>query len=116
MLAGKGTAPAPTEVGYADPDWALVWQRLTDFQIFAADNIDIPQIRRLTHTIDDWRSSIIEGIFTGISNGRAEGYNRIVKHIGRTAFGFRNQTNHKRRIRFACTRASRRAAIRLEPC
>ena len=99
-----------------DPDWALVWQRLTDFQIFAADNIDIPQIRRLAQTVDDWRSSIIEGIFTGISNGRAEGYNRIVKHIGRTAFGFRNQTNHKRRIRFACTRASRRAATRLRPC
>ena len=56
------------------------------------------------------------GIFTGISNGRSEGYNRIVKHVGRIAFGFRNPTNHKRRIRFACTRASRRAANTLVTC
>jgi len=71
-----------------------MWQRLTDFYLFAADNIDIPQIRRLAQTVDDWRSSIIEGLFTGISNGRTEGYNRIVKHIGRIAFGFRNPANH----------------------
>lgn len=99
-----------------DPDWALVWRGLTDFQMFCADHIHIPQIRRLAQTVDDWRSSIIEGIFTGISNGRAEGYNRIVKHTGRVAFGFRNLTNHKRRIRFTCTRASRRAATTLKPC
>src|ERR1700712_1736082 len=98
------------------PDWAQVWRRLTDFQMLAADNIDIPLIRRLAQTVDDWRSSIIEGIFTGISNGRSEGYNRIVKHIGRIAFGFRNPTNQKRRIRFACTRASRRGTTTLKPC
>ncbi len=99
-----------------DPDWALVWRRLTDFQMFCADHIQIRQIRRLAQTVDDWRSSIIEGIFTGISNGRSEGYNRIVKHMGRIAFGFRNPTNQKRRIRFACTRASRRVTTTLKPC
>ena len=99
-----------------EPDWAQVWQRLTDFQMFCADHLDIRQIRRLAQTVDDWRSSIIEGIFTGISNGRSEGYNRLVKHIGRIAFGFRNPANQKRRIRFACTRASRRAATTLKPC
>lgn len=30
-----------------DPDWAQVWRRLTDFQMFAANNIHVPQIRRL---------------------------------------------------------------------
>ncbi len=30
-----------------------------------------------------------EGIFTGISNGPPEGYNRVVKDIGMTATGFR---------------------------
>jgi len=98
-----------------DPDWALVWQRRTDFQMFCAAHIHIRQIRRLAQTVEDWRSSIIEGIFTGISNGRSEGYNRIVKHIGRIAFGFRNPINHKRRIRFACTRASRRDTTTLKP-
>ena len=46
-----------------------------------------------------WQPSIIEGLVTGISNGRTEGYNRIVKHVGRIAFGFRNTGNQKRRIR-----------------
>ena len=70
-----------------------------------------------------WQPSIIEGLITGISNGRTEGYNRIVNSIaatplsdgsivGRIAFGFRNSSNQKRRIRFACTRASRRAPTR----
>ena len=44
-----------------EPDWAQVWQRLTDFQMFCADHIDIRQIRRLAQTVDNWRSSIIEG-------------------------------------------------------
>jgi len=62
--------------------------------------------------VNTWQPSVIEGLVTGISNGRTEGYNRIVKHVGRIAFGFRNTGNQKRRIRLACTRASRRAPTR----
>ena len=32
---------------------------------------------------------MILAIQTGLSNARSEGYNRIVKHVGRVAFGFR---------------------------
>src|SRR6476661_7736297 len=39
----------------------------------------------------------IQGILTDISNGRTEGYNRIVKHVGRGTFSFRNTENQKRR-------------------
>jgi len=78
---------------------------------------EIHQLRRLAWTVNAWQPSIIQGILTGISNGRTEGYNRIVKHVGRIAFGFRNTANQKRRIRFACTRASRRAPTRaMKPC
>ena len=98
------------------PDRSLIWKRLTDFYTHCADS-EIPQLRRLAWTVNAWQPSIIEGLITGISNGRTEGYNRIVKHVGRIAFGFRNTENHKRRIRFACTRASRRAPTRtLNPC
>ena len=31
-----------------------------------------------------WQPSIIEGLITGISNGRTEGYNRIVKPVSYT--------------------------------
>jgi transposase len=99
-----------------DPDRSLIWRRLTDFYTHCADS-EIHQLRRLAWTVNAWQPSIIQGIHTGISNGRTEGYNRIVKHVGRIAFGFRNTDNQKRRIRFACTRASRRAPTRtLKPC
>jgi transposase len=99
-----------------DPDRSRIWNQLTDFYIHCADS-EIAQLRRLAWTVHAWQPSIIEGLRTGISNGRTEGYNRIVKHVGRIAFGFRNQENHKRRIRFACTRQSRRAPTSgLKPC
>lgn len=98
------------------PDRGVIWTRLTDFYQHCADS-EIHQLRRLAWTVNAWQPSIIAGIQTGISNGRTEGYNRIVKHVGRIAFGFRNTQNQKRRIRFACTRASRRAPTRtLKPC
>jgi len=37
-------------------------------------------------------------------------YNRLAKHQGRNAFGFRNPVNQRRRIRWACTRQHRRAS------
>ena len=99
-----------------DPDRSRIWNQLADFYLHCADS-EIAQLRRLAWTVYAWQSSIIEGLRTGISNGRTEGYNRIVKHVGRIAFGFRNQENQKRRIRFACTRQSRRAPTRaLKPC
>ena len=94
-----------------DPDRSRIWNQLTDFYIHCADS-EIAQLRRLAWTVYAWQPSVIEGLLTGISNGRTEGYNRIVKHVGRIAFGFRNQENHKRRIRFAGTRQSRLAPTR----
>jgi transposase len=99
-----------------DPDRNRIWNQLTDFYIYCADS-EIHQLRRLAWTVYAWQPSIIEGLKTGISNGRTEGYNRIVKHVGRIAFGFRNTENHKPRIRFACTRSSRRVPTgTLKPC
>jgi len=40
-----------------------------------------------------------QGIHTGISSGRTEGYNRIVKHVGPIAFGFRNTANQPDTLR-----------------
>jgi Na+-driven multidrug efflux pump len=56
---------------------------------------------------------------TGLSNAASEGHNRIVKHVGRVAFGFRNPTNQRRRIRWARTRRTRQAPPRAKqsrPC
>ncbi len=98
------------------PDRGRIWNALTDFYTHCADS-GVAQLRRLAWTVNAWQGSIIAGLLTGISNGRTEGYNRIVKHVGRIAFGFRNQDNQKRRIRYACTRRSRRVSTSgLKPC
>jgi transposase len=113
---GKEMLRALLALAGTDPDRNRIWNQLTDFYVHCADS-EIHQLRRLAWTVYAWQPSIIEGLKTGISNGRTEGYNRIVKHVGRIAFGFRSTENHKRRIRFACTRSSRRAPTRtLKPC
>jgi transposase len=78
----------------------------------------VPEIGKLAHTICAWQEPMILAIQTGLSNARSEGYNRIVKHVGRIAFGFRTPANQRRRVRWACTRQSRRAPsrTRLRPC
>jgi transposase len=67
----------------------------------------IPELHDLAKTIETWQKPMITAIRTGLSNARSEGYNRIVKHVGRIAFGFRNPENQRRRVRWACTRQSR---------
>lgn len=79
----------------------------------------VPEIHDLAETIETWQAPMILAITTGLSNARSEGYNRIVKHVGRIAFGFRNPDNQRRRVRWACTRQSRQAPPRtrqLRPC
>ena len=98
-----------------NPDRGRIFNALTAFYLHCADS-GVAQLRRLAWTVHAWQNSIIAGLHTGISNGRTEGYNRIVKHIGRNAFGFRNQDNQKRRVRYACTRKSRASTSHAKPC
>lgn len=83
--------------------------RLAAFYDHAADST-APEVHRLAATVEAWWPAIEAGLRTGYSNARSEGYNRLAKHVGRDAFGFRNPTNQRRRIRWACTRQHRRAA------
>jgi transposase len=69
-----------------------------------------PEVHRLAATIEAWWPAVEAAITTGYTNARSEGYNRLAKHQGRNAFGFRNVENHRRRIRWACTRQHRRAS------
>ncbi|KAA1243347.1 transposase, partial [Mycobacterium simiae] len=46
----------------------------------------VPEIHDLAATIETWQAPMILAITTGLTNARSEGYNRIVKHIGRIAF------------------------------
>ena len=99
-----------------DPDRSKIRDRLWRFYDRAATSKS-PEVHRLAATIEAWWPAVEAAITTGYSNARSEGYNRLAKHQGRNAFGFRNVDNQRRRIRWACTRQHRRAsaAISEEP-
>jgi transposase len=90
------------------PDREVISHRLWRFYDQAASSSS-PEVHRLAATIEAWWPAVEAAITTGYSNARSEGYNRLAKHQGRNAFGFRNVENHRRRIRWACTRQHRRA-------
>ena len=92
-----------------NPDREKIRSRLWAFYDQAASS-NSPQVHRFAATIETWWPAVEAAITTGYSNARSEGYNRLAKHQGRNAFGFRNVENHRRRIRWACTRQHRRAS------
>jgi transposase len=94
-----GHPPTPAEVRAA----------LYDFFCWCADHGEhIPELLTLARTIDRWRDEIINAVLLGVSNAKSEGHNRTIKLEGRKAYGFRNPTNQRRRVRYATTRATRR--------
>lgn len=56
---------------------------------------DIPEIRRLAATIDDWSPEVLGFLTTNVTNAGTETTNRTVKTVARTAYGFRNLDNQR---------------------
>ena len=92
-----------------NPQRHVIRGKLDSFYQQAAAT-EAPEAHRLAATIEAWWPAIEAGLLTGYSNSRSEGYNRLAKHQGRNAFGFRNPVNQRRRIRWSCTRQHRRAS------
>ena len=103
---GCGAQPKTTS---KNPERHRIRTRLDSFYQQAAAT-DAPEAHRLAATVGAWWPAIEAGILTGYSNSRSEGYNRLAKHQGRNAFGFRNPVNQRRRIRWSCTRQHGRAS------
>jgi transposase len=83
-------------------------QRLYTFYLWCA-NADIDEINTLATTVETWWPAIEAFIHSGVTNARTEGINRLIKQVKRSACGFRNPANSRRRIRFHCTRTARAA-------
>jgi transposase len=81
--------------------------RLHRFNAWCADS-RLPELERLAGTIEAWWPEVLGFLQTGITNAGTEATNRTVKTAARTAYGFRNLDNQRRRVRFACTRSNRR--------
>jgi len=84
-----------------------VAHRLHRFNSWCARS-GLPELERLAGTIETWWPEVLGFLQTGITNAGTEATNRTVKTAARTAYGFRNLDNQRRRVRFACTRRSRR--------
>jgi len=91
------------------PERSLIRNRLWALYEQAATSTS-PEVHRFAATIEQWWPAIEAAIVTDYSNARSEGYNRLAKHQGRNAFGYRNVHNHRRAVRWACTRQHRRAS------
>jgi transposase len=83
-------------------------ERLYTFYAWCADT-SIDELHTLATTVETWWPAIEAFIHSGVTNARTEGINRLVKQVKRSACGFRNPTNSRRRIRFHCTRTARAA-------
>ena len=88
-----------------------VAHRLHRFNDWCARS-DMPEPERLAATIEAWWPEVLGFLQTGVTNAGTEATNRTVKTAPRTAHGFRNLNNQRRRVRFACTRQQRRATAR----
>jgi transposase len=84
--------------------------RLHRFNAWCADS-RLPELERLAATIEAWWPEVLGFLQTGITNAGTEATNRTVKTAARTAYGFRNLDNQRRRVRFACTRRNRRVTV-----
>ncbi len=62
---------------------------------------DMPETTRLYETIVAWWDAIEVLIVTGATNAKVEAANTAIKHIKRTARGFRNPANYTARILLA---------------
>jgi transposase len=86
-----------------------VTHRLHRFNSWCADS-NLPELERLAGTVEAWWPEVLGFLQTRVTDAGTEATNRTVKTAARTAYGFRNLDNQRRRrVRFACTRRSRRA-------
>jgi len=70
--------------------------------VHCADS-DVPELHRLARTIDSWRPELLAYFDTGgISNGRTEAVNLLIKKIKRIGHGFRNFHNYRLRLLLHC--------------
>ena len=101
------TRLSPNQTGHAATRDKVGKALETIYTFAATTGATIPEVVTLTETISTWRAEITRGVLTGHNNATAEGVNRLIKLVYRTAFGFTNVTNQQRRSRYAASRTTR---------
>ena len=122
-LSEKGQARMAAGLHAGDPDAEVWYAHLIKEQlrqVYRADSleegtkrleaffddvaaVDIPEIGRLGRTIQRWQTEVLAYFTTdGLSNGKTEAINGLVKRIKRIGHGFRNLTNYRIRLLLFC--------------
>ncbi len=114
LLAGLDAGDVDNQIGaawiaaqdlrlvYRAADRAQAEQRLYRWLVHCADS-DVPELHRLARTIDSWRGELLAYFDTGgVSNGRTEAVNLLIKKIKRVGHGFRNFANYRLRLLLHC--------------
>jgi transposase len=78
-------------------------RRLLWWYGFVAEH-PVPELVTLASTISAWEDQFLAYFDTRATNGRTEGVNRIIKHVKRNGFGYRNTNNYRLKILYRCTR------------
>jgi transposase len=100
-------ALSPTRTGTTPSRHQISTALTAIFQFAGTVGQTVPEIATLATTISTWRAEITRAVATGHSNAAAEGVNRVVKLVYRSAFGLTNVANQQRRARYAASRATR---------
>ncbi|MBV8995175.1 MAG: transposase [Pseudonocardiales bacterium] len=102
QLARTWIAAQELRLIYHSPDRARAEQALYRWLSYCADS-EIPELIWLATTIDSWRNELLAYFTTGgISNGRTEAINLLIKKIKRVGHGFRNFDNYRLRLLLHC--------------
>jgi len=100
-------ALSPARTGLATARTGITRALTRFFDHCATVGHTIPEIITLAGTISDWRDEIGNALLHGLSNAAAEGVNRLIKLVYRSAFGMTNVANQQRRARYAASRSTR---------
>ena len=68
-----------------------------------ADLVEIPEVRRLARTIRRWQTQLLAyWQCDGLSNGKTEAINGLIKRVKRIGHGFRSLRNYRLRLLLFC--------------
>lgn len=66
-------------------------------------DFDIAELITFAETVSRWETEFLNYFDSGLTNGRTEGRNLIIKAVKRTGFGFTNFDNYRLRVLYRCT-------------
>ncbi len=102
QIAASWIAAQDLRLLYRCADRAQAQPRMHRWLVHCADS-DVPELHRLARTIDSWRPELLAYFDTGgISNGRTEAVNLLIKKIKRIGHAFRNFHNYRLRLLLHC--------------